>query len=555
MILGCQRRWVLGLLPCGIVLLSHLGTLCVTAQAPASRQAMGKLGMPVISQDTSEPVLPAKEEPAESAPAPRILSRQPDRVMPQSSLRKYADIEKPLPINLPTALALANTRPLDIAFAAEGVRVAVAQLSQAQVLWLPNLQFGADYFRHDGRNQDATSGVIFDNDRSTLMIGGGPTAVFAITDAIFNPLAARQTVQAREATLRAASNDSLLAVAEAYFNIQQAKGDLFGAEEAVRKAAELVGDIAGLAPALVPELEITRAKTELARSQQVAKSAWERWHVASIDLTRILRVETSALIDPLEPAQIKITLVNPEVSLDDLIAIALTSRPELASQQALVQAALERWRQEKYRPFIPSVLMRGASTNPAGTLGAGVYGSGLDDSIGHFGMRLDYDVQVLWQLDNLGFGNAAKADERRGQHQLALVEFTKVQDRILAEVEQAQVQVRSARDRAELTEIELKEAQSSLEKNFEGLKQTKRAGNMVVLIVRPQEALASVQALGQAYADYFEAIADFNRAQFRLYRALGNPVNNPALGPGLDQACPAQDVGPQVLPLRQQPRY
>jgi hypothetical protein len=41
----------------------------------------------------------------------------------------------------------------------------------------------------------------------------------------------------------------------------------------------------------------------------------------------------------------------------------------------------------------------------------------------------------------------------------------------------------------------------------------------------------------QGYADYFEAIADFNRAHFRLYRALGNPANDPFLGPGLDPNC------------------
>jgi hypothetical protein len=46
----------------------------------------------------------------------------------------------------------------------------------------------------------------------------------------------------------------------------------------------------------------------------------------------------------------------------------------------------------------------------------------------------------------------------------------------------------------------------------------------VQLLVRPQEVVASVQALAQAYDDYYGAIADFNRAQFRLYRALGQPA-------------------------------
>jgi hypothetical protein len=33
-----------------------------------------------------------------------------------------------------------------------------------------------------------------------------------------------------------------------------------------------------------------------------------------------------------------------------------------------------------------------------------------------------------------------------------------------------------------------------------------------------------VQALAQAYNDYYGAVADYDRSQFRLYRALGHPA-------------------------------
>ena len=46
----------------------------------------------------------------------------------------------------------------------------------------------------------------------------------------------------------------------------------------------------------------------------------------------------------------------------------------------------------------------------------------------------------------------------------------------------------------------------------------------VTLVVRPFEAVAAVQALAQSYADYYGAVADANRAQFHLYRALGQPA-------------------------------
>src|SRR5262249_54030736 len=70
----------------------------------------------------------------------------------------------------------------------------------------------------------------------------------------------------------------------------------------------------------------------------------------------------------------------------------------------------------------------------------------------------------------------------------------------------------------------------SAEKNLKGLGETKTAGGatpgskVTVLVIRPQEVVAAVQALSLAYTDYYGVVADYNRAQFRLYRALGQPA-------------------------------
>ena len=39
-------------------------------------------------------------------------------------------------------------------------------------------------------------------------------------------------------------------------------------------------------------------------------------------------------------------------------------------------------------------------------------------------------------------------------------------------------------------------------------------------MVRPQEAVAALQQLQQSYDNYFRSVNEYNRAQFRLYRAL-----------------------------------
>lgn len=444
--------------------------------------------------------------------------------------------EKPLPINLPTALQLAGVRPLDIAVASERIRLAAAQLDQARVLWLPTLYLGVDYFRHDGRIQNV-EGNLFDTSKSALLIGGGPSAVFGITDALFAPLAARQIIRARQAELQTARNDALLAVAEAYFSVQQARGELAGAQDAACRTEEVLRRTQELAPGgLVPEVEVVRARTELGHRLQVLDAARERWQVASADLVRVLRLEPAAVIQPLEAPHLQVMLVPPDQSVDDLITVGLTNRPELATQQALVQATLVRLRQERLRPLIPSVLLRGAATNPAGTLAGGAFGGGRNESLSNFGARGDFDIQVLWELQNLGFGNRARVEERRAENRLSVLELFRIQDRVAAEVVQAHAQVRSAAARVGKAENALKDAVDSANKNLEGLGQTKRlGGNVLLLVIRPQEVIAAIQALAQAYNDYYGAVADYDRAQFRLYHAVGHPAQFVA-GQGL--ACP-----------------
>src|SRR5262245_16043681 len=210
-------------------LLMSLATLIAAAteawgQMPnTTRQSIGvTLGDPVAIE------LPMGVA-AQSAPAMSVLLRDP-------TIEGY---DKPLPINLPTALQLANARPLDVALASQRIQVSLAALDRAQVLWLPTIYLGGDYYRHDGQLQDV-AGKAFGTSKSTLMYCAGPSAVFAVTDAIFSPLVERQVVRARQADLQTAMNDSLLRVAEAYFNVQQARGELAGAQDAARRAEYLV---------------------------------------------------------------------------------------------------------------------------------------------------------------------------------------------------------------------------------------------------------------------------------------------------------------------------
>src|SRR5262245_47875008 len=84
--------------------------------------------------------------------APRVDEAAPAAAKLPAPPTLQAD-DRPLPINLPTALQLANVRALDVAAAAQRIQVAAAVLDQASVQWLPTVTMGGDYARHAGRIQ------------------------------------------------------------------------------------------------------------------------------------------------------------------------------------------------------------------------------------------------------------------------------------------------------------------------------------------------------------------------------------------------------------------
>jgi outer membrane protein TolC len=461
---------------------------------------------------------------------------------------------KPLPITLPTALALTHASPLDVQLAGERLRAAAAQLDRANVLWLPNIALGADYFRHDGQIQDV-AGNVFTTSKSSLLLGAGPNVLFSAGDALYAPLAARQVVRAREAEVQVARNDTTLQAAEAYFTVQQARGEVAGSIDALRRADELVRLTEQIAQqGLTSASEASRARAEAARRRQAVEAAYERWLVAGAELTRILRLEPGTVVEPAEEPALTVTLIDPAAGTDELFPIALTYRPELTADQALIQAALARVRQEATRPYLPAVVVRGVGSQTPGIAG-GYFGGGLNDFMGNFGARFSVDIQAVWELQNLGLGNRAARREREAEQRASLLQLLRTQDRVMAEVVQARVRSERSANRLKAAADGVVNAAETAEKSLKGLVPGKRGpGGELVLLVRPQEAVAAVTALDQAYRDYYAAVGDHNRAQFQLYRALGHPAQCladsalPPVAPAAAMPAPTPVECPPALP-------
>ena len=306
--------------------------------------------------------------------------------------------------------------------------------------------------------------------------------------------------------------------------------------------------LAALGRDLVPAYELDRARNMVADLEQQAAVARQQWRVNSAGLARVLRLDPRAVVEPMERDHLQITLIDPGRSLDDLLPIALANRPEVASRRALISAAEVGVRREKARPLIPQVLLTGYQTPGGMLIQGGIFGLGPNSSLNQWTGRDDVSIQLVWQLENFGIGNLARIKAQRGMESRAIVELRKTQDRVAEEVNAAQARLQSAAVRVVQADRALRTGIITYNGTVEGLEQTSRFGDVLVLISRPQEAVYALQMLKQAFDEYFATVADYNRAQFELFRALGYPASEISVRRTPGEVAPVDTSRPAYLP-------
>ena len=65
----------------------------------------------------------------------------------------------------------------------------------------------------------------------------------------------------------------------------------------------------------------------------------------------------------------------------------------------------------------------------------------------NFGGRFSFDLQAIWEVQNLGLGNWAARREREAEQREAFLQLLRTQDRVTAEVVQAHARVRRSANR------------------------------------------------------------------------------------------------------------
>lgn len=465
--------------------------------------------------------LTSAEDPLKAAEVAEIPVTPPATVGQPDATDSPDSLAATQSIDLTTALLLTSGENPQVAFAQARIEESLAQFERAQVLWLPSIRGGVNYNHHDGNIQDVVGNVI-NTSRGSFFTGLGANAVgagsplipgllaqFHLTDAVFQPRIARQTICARQAGAQAATNDALLQTALAYVNLLRSAQELAVVIDIEAKAQELervTGEFARTGEGLKSDHD--RARTELALRTNDVHRGEEAVVVSSARLAEQIRWDSSRQLVPLEPQLTPIELVSAASQPQELVAIALSQRPEVAESRHLVGEAIERLNRERYAPLIPSVLLG---------MSYGGLGGGLGNNLINFNSRFDADAIAYWEIRQLGYGEHAAKHEASSRIQQTRQREIAMLDRVAREVVEAQAQVSARAKQIATTQTAVTAAEESFRDNWERIQNGQGL---------PIEVLQSLQALALARKEYVRVLADYNTAQFTLHRSLGWPIQS-----------------------------
>ena len=178
-------------------------------------------------------------------------------------------------------------------------------------------------------------------------------------------------------------------------------------------------------------------------------------------------------------------------------------RPELKQGEAFVQAAKDSKNGAVYGPLIPSI---GASAF------AGGLGGGKNSDTGNFGAQQDYFVGLGWRIGPGGLFDFGRQNAAKARLNSTRLGTEKLHDEVVRQVMEAFTRLQSQSEQINLARRGLTAAE-------EGLRLAQQRQEFGVGIVL--ENVQAEQDLTRTRTDYLKAIAEFNKAQYGLSKAVG----------------------------------
>ncbi|MBI4581741.1 MAG: TolC family protein [Planctomycetes bacterium] len=491
------------------------------------------------------------------------------RPAPADVLALDASLIKPmhreiLAVDLTAALRAARAGNLDIRQARQQVEAARGRWQSDVGGALPALGVTAPFEHVDGtvrESQGSLIGVGF----NTFQPAAAVQWITNPGQVIYDLIASRKRLLASGHQEQAVILEALRQTGVQFYDLALAQTRVATAHQAVAEAEELlrISRLRSRTGTGVPADEM-RAEARLAERQQDLVLAVNEFYRASVALAVTLHLDPAVTLVPSVERLPQVTLVRDDLSLDDLVELAVVHRPDLKQVRRLAEGAAALRGATWWGAFGPQFqvgyqyggitghsnnteeaqgIPNNLIVNPLSATGAfstnpvvnGFIREGISRGSARLAHRGDetfgfsdqerFNAAAGWRFTLAAFGDLKAA---RAAEAIALLEAER-------QVEQVQAQVvlalESSKTQAQLVGLSQRQvafAQEALRLSQANL----QAGTMTTL-----DVLQAQDAVNQARLRQAEAVVRYNQAQVNLVGAIGllddaSATKDDMLGPG-----------------------
>ncbi len=421
---------------------------------------------------------------------------------------------KPLPINLDTVLRLAEEQNGQIALAREKLREAYAEQDVAKSAWLPAINVGTAYYRHEGgiQNED---GTLTHSSSGAVLAGVDVMGRLDPREAIYARVNAERKVWQQKGELSRVTSETLLEAATTYIDLLAARTGEAIAGRTLKDEKAILDQARGIAKAEPgTQFAVEGFEAEVFGLRQAVAKLHRQGDAAATKLAYLLGLGPGVELVPADSKLIPIELVDPNTPTEQLVSQALTNGPGVRQLEGLL-AVITEAREKAKGPgrFLPIMEVRATE----GAFGAGA-GARLD-----WDNRFDLGVQARWNLTDLF---TARDQQRLADSRIQQVHLTyqDVRAKLTAGVQEAQAASLSGREELRLAGDAVRHANQGYELSNKRLKDNVPGSTTA-------EVAAYIRGLQSAYLNYVSVVSEYDKAQLRLLVLTG------AAGSGHEPGC------------------
>ncbi|ANV86523.1 TolC family protein [Picosynechococcus sp. PCC 7117] len=496
---------------------AHLGTI----QAPAPLLAQGD-ATETPSTTGVDVTLPT----AETNPTiPLVQPLPPDRVINEDLNQLLEPIENPAVTVPQEATAVTTDNVVDLTLE-ETIRLALERnetLQEARLNYdrseefvqeaiaaeYPNLSNQFDITRTDSANGELQARNLGRDNNATTAINGRLEVSYDIYTGGRRSAqieAAQTQLQIAELDIERLTEETRLAAAVNYYNLQSADAQVVIEQSSVFDATQSLRDATLLEQAgLGTKFDVLRAEVELASAQQRLTRAEATQRTARRQLAQLLSLAPT--IDPRTADEINLA-GRWEISLEETIVLALQNRQEL--RQQLLQREIDGYQERIALAAVRPLVSVFANYDVLEV---------FDDSLGPAD-GLTVGARMRWNFFD-GGAAAARANQEQVDQAIAENRFANQRNQIRLAVETAYYDF-------EASEQNITTAAAAVTLAEESLRLARLRFNAGV--GTQTDVISAQTGLNTARGNYLQAVTDYNRAFAQLKRevGLGDAVIAPA---------------------------